>query len=131
MDSVQINWLGVFIAAVSSFVIGGVWYNVLFVKQWQRLTGLKESDLQKGMPKVFIGSFVLSLIMAVNLAYFIGNEGTAFGLMAGFAVGFGWIAAALGVNYLFERKPVTLYVINAGYNVITATIMGLIIGALQ
>ena len=131
MESVQINWLGVLLAALSSFVIGGVWYSALFVKKWQKVTGLKESDLKKGMQKVFIGSFLLSVVMAINLAFFIGDEGAGFGMLAGFAVGFGWIAAALGINYLFERKSFTHFVINAGYNVVTATVMGLIIGSMQ
>lgn len=131
MESVQINWLGVLLAALSSFLIGGVWYNALFTKKWQQATGLKETELQKGMQRVFIGSFLLSLIMAANLAFFIGDEGATFGLLAGFAVGFGWIAAAFGINYLFERKSFSLYVINAGYNIVTATVMGLIIGAMQ
>ena len=83
------------------------------------------------MPKVFIGSFLLSLVMAVNLAYFIGDEGLSFGLFAGLAVGLGWIAAAFGINYLFERRPLSLFIINAGYNIVAAALMGTIIGALQ
>lgn len=130
MDAVEINWLAVLLAAFSSFVVGGIWYNALFVKKWQKLVGLKESDMQKDMARVFVGSFLLSLVMAVNLAFFIGNEGTSFGLFAGFAVGLGWIAAAFGINYLFERRPFALFAINAGYNVVSATLMGAIIGAM-
>lgn len=131
MESVQINWLAVFLAALSSFIIGGVWYGALFVKKWQKENGLKDSDLQKGMSKVFGGAFILSLVMAINLAFFIGKEGALFGLFAGFAVGFGWVAAALGINYLFERKSFALFAINAGYNIVSITIMGLIIGSMQ
>lgn len=130
MDGTTINWLAVLLAALSSFLIGGIWYNALFVKKWQNLTGLKEKDLQKGMGKVFAGSFILSLVMALNLAFFIGAESASFGLFAGFAVGLGWIAAAFGINYLFERRPFALFAINAGYNVVSASVMGLIIGAL-
>lgn len=129
MESASINWLGVVLAALSSFLIGGLWYSVLFVKPWQKFTGLKEADLAKGMAKVFGTSFVLSLVMAANLAFFIGDNSASFGLFAGFAAGFGWVAMALGVNYAFERKPFGLYAINAGYNVVTMSLMGLIIGA--
>ncbi len=131
MDEVTINWFAVLLAAYSSFVIGGVWYSALFAKKWQKLTGLKEADLKADMGKVFAGSFILSLVMAVNLAIFIGDEGMSFGLMAGFAVGFGWIAAALGINYLFERRSFALFAINAGYNIVAASLMGLIIGTIQ
>lgn len=131
MNDITINWIAVLLAAISSFVIGGLWYSALFVKKWQKLTGLKEADLQVDMGKVFAGSFALSLVMAVNLAFFIGQEGAGFGTIAGFAVGFGWIAAALGINYLFERRSFSLFVINAGYNIVTLTLMGFIIGAVQ
>ena len=32
----EINWLAVFAAALSSFVLGGVWYAALFAKAHQR-----------------------------------------------------------------------------------------------
>ena len=130
MDTPTINWLAVALAALSSFLVGGVWHNVLFVKQWQKFTGLKEADLRKGTAKVFALSFVLSLIMAANLAFFIGDNDANFGLFAGFAAGFGWVAMAFGVNYLFERKPLALFAINGGYNVVTFTLMGFILGAM-
>jgi hypothetical protein len=41
------------------------------------------------------------------------------------------VAAALGINYLFERRSLALFAINAGYNVIAFAIMGVIIGAMQ
>ena len=58
------------------------------------------------------------------------NKDIAFGTFAGFAVGFGWIAMALGMNYLFERKSFGLYAINAGYDSLALTALGFIIGAL-
>jgi hypothetical protein len=128
---VSINWLAVLLAGASSFVVGGVWYGALFAKPWQRLVGLSDAEVSSGRLKVFGGSLVLSLIMALNLAFFIGNEGVGFGFFAGLAAGVGWVAMALGVNYLFERRSRRLYFINAGYNAITFALMGLIIGAMQ
>lgn len=125
-----INWLAVVFAAFSSFLIGGLWYSALFVKPWQKLTGLKEADLRQGMAKVFGVSLLLSLVMAANLAFFIGNNDAMFGLFAGFAAGFGWVAMAFGINYAFERKSLKLFLTNGGYNVVTMSVMGLIIGAM-
>ena len=68
--------------------------------------------------------------MAINLAFFIGNNDAAFGLVAGLATGLGFVSLALGVNYLFEGKPLKLWLINAGYNTVVFSVMGLIIGAL-
>lgn len=131
MDLSLINYLAVIIAATSGFIIGGLWYSVLFAKNWQKLSGVTNEQLKNGTTKIFVGSFVLSAVMALNLAAFIGDGGFAFGAFAGLAVGLGWVATAFGVNYLFERKPLQLFLINASYNVVTFTLMGMIIGAMQ
>ena len=42
----NINYLAAVVAAVSSFVIGGVWYSpILFAKAWQREAGLTDALL--------------------------------------------------------------------------------------
>lgn len=89
-----------------------------------------DEDLKKNnLAKTFGGSFVLSLISAFILAFFIGTESdSGFGAFAGFMVGI-WIACSFGINYLFEMKSLKLFLINALYNVISFTVMGLIIGA--
>lgn len=130
MDIV-INPLAVGAAALASFVIGGVWYSFLFARAWQRVSGVTDEQLRSGAVRIFVGSFLLALVMAASLAAFIGSAGVAFGTFAGAAAGLTWVAAALGVNYLFERRGIVLWLINAGYNVITFTVMGVIIGLIQ
>jgi len=50
------------------------------------------------------------------------------GALTGFSVGLFWVATAMGTTYLFERKSLKLFAINAGYHISTFTIMGLILG---
>ena len=52
-----------------------------------------------------------------------------FGLFARLATGLGWVAMSLGVIYLFEPRPFKLWLINSGYQVLTYTVMGGILGA--
>ena len=125
------NWLAIALAALSSFVIGGLWYSVLFARPWQRAAGVTDDQLAHGTARVFIGSAVLAIVMAISLAAFIGSNGVGFGLFAGFATGLTFVAAAFGVNYLFERRSPVLFAINGSYNVLSFTVMGAIIGALQ
>ncbi len=127
----DINWLGVLLAALATFVVGGLWYSVLFAKVWQRESGVTDEQLKRGTVRVFVGSFLLALVMAVVLAAFIGSAGAGFGTLAGLAAGAAWVAAALGINYLFERRSLALFAINASYNIVAFTAMGAIIGALQ
>lgn len=125
-----INWLAVAGAAVAAFLIGGLWYGPLFGKAWMKAGGFTEEGLKKrNMGLVFGGSLLLMLIAAINLEMFIGPEGTmSFGLFAGFMAGLGWVAMFLGVLYLFEQRSMNLFMINAGYCVVTLTIMGAILG---
>lgn len=126
-----INWLSVIVAAVSSFMVGGIWYGPLFGKAWMNGFGFTEEQLgQRNMPMVFGVSLLLALIASINLEMFIGAESTlAFGLFAGFAAGLGWVAAFLGILYLFEMRSLKVYLINAGYCVVALTLMGAILGA--
>ena len=126
----DVNYLAVALAALSAFLLGGLWYSLLFAKQWAALTGQSEEKLKSGNPAiVFGGAFLLNLIAALVLAMFIGPMGLKFGAMAGLAVGVCWVATSLGVNYLFERRPLGLWLINGGYCTLQFTAMGTIIGA--
>jgi hypothetical protein len=126
----EVNYLAVGLAALSAFVLGGLWYSLLFGKQWAALTGQSEEKLKSGNPAiVFGGAFLLNLIAAFVLAMFIGPMGVKFAVAAGASVGLCWVAASLGVNYLFERRPLGLWLINGGYFTLQFTAMGAIIGA--
>ena len=131
MDMSQINFLAVIVAALSGFLVGGIWYSpIMFSKVWVKEVGLSGDEIKNAnMGKVFIGSFILSLIIAFNLAAFIGPEADfQFGLFAGAATGIGWVAMSLGIIYLFEQRSMKLFLINAGYQAVTYTIMGGILG---
>jgi len=131
MENVSINFFAVFAAAISMFMIGGMWYSpLLFGKQWLQALGKDESFLKSGnMGKIFGGSFLLALIMAFNLAGFVsGYESWTWGLIGGVLAGLGWVAMSLGIIYLFERRSMKLFLINAGYIVVSFTLMGIILG---
>jgi len=103
---------------------------VLFAKPWMVENGFDDEQLKKGnMGMIFGGSFILSFVISFVLVLFLGPERDAlFGAMAGFLAGLFWVATAMGITYLFERKSLKLYLINAGYHVITFTVMGFILG---
>lgn len=131
MELPSINYLAVLVAALSTFLIGGLWYSpVLFGKIWQEDVGLSDEELKKGNPaKIFGGAFILGLVMSINLAAFLGSEpNLMWGIIAGLLAGAGWIAAAMGVTYLFERRSMRFFLINAGYHVLSFAVMGAILG---
>ena len=129
LDSV--NYLAVLVAALSAFLVGGLWYSALFAKPWMRANGFTEADARSGNPAlIFGGSLVLALVIAFILVLFLGPaRDLAIGVSAGLMAGAFWVAAAFGITYLFERKPLKLFLINAGYHVVAFTVMGAILGA--
>jgi hypothetical protein len=133
MDFSTINYLAVLAAAVSTFVLGGLWYSpLLFGKAWMRANNFTDADVQSfSKARMFGWSLVFSLIMSINLAMFLGGPGTnaTLGLTAGALTGLGWVAMAIGIIGVFENKSWTYIVINGGYMTIAFTVMGLIIGA--
>jgi Protein of unknown function (DUF1761) len=127
-----VNWLAVIAAAASMFVIGGIWYSpFLFDKAWRRAANLTDADVARGNPAVIFGlAFVLCLIMAANLAFFLAGPDVTLGfaLGAASAAGLGWATLSLGVIALFERRPFCYVAINGGYLTIGFAVMGLILG---
>lgn len=131
MDPSKLNYLAIVVAALSTFAVGFVWYSpALFGSAWMRETGLTEEDMKRRNPaKVFGLSLLLALVMAFNLAAFIGTEATfGFAVAAAFAAGFGWVALAMGVTALFEGRSIRLWLIDAGYHVVSFLTMGAILG---
>ena len=125
-----INWLAVVAAAVSIFVIGGLWYSpVLFGNTWSRLAGAPPKG-QGGHPaKVFGLAFVFALFAAYAYAWLMPPAAdwmTA--LHQGLLVGFGFAATSFGINYQFGNRPFTLWLIDAGYHTLQFAVYGLIIG---
>lgn len=127
----DVNILGVVVAAVGAFVLGGLWYSpVLFGKIWQREVGLTEEQVKAAnMPLIFGGAFVLSLIAAFVFAMFLGPDPSpALAIGAGVSAGLCWVGASFGINYLFAQRSLKLFLIDAGYNTGLFTVFGLVLG---
>lgn len=129
----HINWLAVLAAAISTFVLGGLWYSpALFGRSWMKENNLTDAILSKSnMTKIFGLSFVFAVIMAANLAAFLAEPKTtvSWGATAGFLAGFGWVALGIATIALFERRSAKYVLINGGYMTVSFVIMGLILGA--
>jgi hypothetical protein len=121
----------VLVAAVAIFFMGGLWYSpALFARVWQREAGVSDERLRNGNPALIFGlAFVLSVIAAWVFAMFLGpRPALGFATGAGFAAGLAWVAASLGIIYLFERRSLKLFLINGGYVTLAFTAIGAILG---
>jgi hypothetical protein len=127
----DLSILGVILAALAFFFIGGLWYTVLFGTMWRAEMGIPEDQASSPQPLAFIGSFVCALVIAVTLGLLIDDRGTACGVKIGAGTGFGIGAAIMAQNAIFEAKSVRFWAINSAYVVIGLAAMGAILGALQ
>lgn len=136
----NVNWLAVLVAALVSFLVGFAWYHKnVFGTIWMKEAGISpDAPNSANMSKIFGLTFVYSVVMAANLAMFLQDPPKDCGLdpisagngtFYGFLTGFGWVAMAQFITGLFEMKSWKYMAINAGYHVVTLTIMGAILGA--
>ncbi len=133
---VQVNWLAVILAMLSSMVIGSIWYaRPVFGNWWIKLAKI---DIKSDGPSVFKPiaiTVVVSTITAYVLAHvtFLSNQffghsylvdalGTAFWLWLGFT------AARFVTHDAFEGRPAMLTLLNVLHELVTLMVMGLIIG---
>lgn len=136
---IPINYLAVLGAGISAVVIGALWYGPLFQKPWMRMAGLTK-DGMKSMTlsplMAMIGGLVIALLMAYVLSYtvtFVQAYTGTNGLLAGAEVGFwtwlGFLVPATSGVYLWEGKSFKLWILNAGYYLVSLLAMGAILGA--
>jgi hypothetical protein len=124
-----LNYLAVIAAALIQFVLGYFWYSkAMFADSWTKEVGLKDSDFKNGlgmkyiMPITVVLYFFISLVLAMIIGS--GAELSSAVNMA-VIIGLGLISALTGIHYLYERRSLRLFIINAGYNV-----FGLILAAI-
>jgi hypothetical protein len=130
MNFHTLNFLAILAAAVSAFVLGGLWYSpMLLGAAWKRANGFTTDPPAAGA-KGFALAFVLSLTMALNLAMFLNAPGMtlAFGIAAGFLAGFGWATMGIAIISVFEHRPLSYVLVNGGYLTVALTVMGAILG---
>ena len=123
------NLLAILVAAACGFLVGGIWYGPLFGKAWQREIGLSDDDLKSAsMLKIYGTTFLFSLLSAVFLGHLLSHFDTDFywTMMISVGIALGFIAPAIGTNYLFGRKSGKLFAIDAGYWVAFYAAMGLV-----
>lgn len=127
----DVNWLAVLAATLASFGIGSLWYSpLLFAKAWQRETGVTDEQAAgANMARVFGAAFALMFLAALAFSLLLGPSPDLFSATSmGFTAGLFLVAGSLGVNYLFELRSLKLWLINGGYNVVTFTAIGAVLG---
>lgn len=127
----SINLLAVLAATLAANLLAGIWYAPFALgRPWKSAAGIKKDTPLSNPPAAFTAAFMLQLIAASLLAALLGPRGNVVeGVQLGAILAFGFVFTALSITNLFERRPVPLILINAGYHVAALMMMGAIIGA--
>lgn len=137
LPAVDINYLAVLVAGIVSFVIGGLWYSpILFGNVWVKLSKFTKKDMEaaqkKGMTKLYIIQFIVSLLMACILAHFaayLTAETFIDSLQLAIWSWLGFIVPVQIGSVLWECRPVKLFLINTSHYLVALIIMAAIIVA--
>ncbi|MGF2413538.1 MAG: DUF1761 domain-containing protein, partial [Ferruginibacter sp.] len=120
----DINWLAVLVAGIAYWMLGALWYSLLFKNKWLEYTKINPNDpeAKKGAGVMFGGSLVMMIVTAIGLAIIVNRlELTACwmsGLKLGAITGLLFGSTAISISYLYEKRPFGLYLINCGYTVL-------------
>ena len=141
---VQVNLWAVLLAAVSSMVVGSLWYMpATFGNAWMKMTGVNVEKMRKSMNGgqmawMYGSVFVASLVTAYVLAHvsFLANKFFAGSFLSdsvqtAFWLWLGFTAARVYVHDTFEGRRKKLTLLTAGHELVTVLVMGLIIGWLK
>jgi len=122
------NYLEIFIAALAAFLLGAVWYSALFGKIWQRETGLSDEDVQGKVGVTFGVSFIMFLIISYLMDMFWGghihNGSVAHGAFHGMQGALFSAVPLMVINYLYQRRSITLMLIDGLYAVAFFAVIG-------
>ena len=140
MPVVPINYWAILVCGVVAMIIGSLWYGPLFGKLWMSFYSSKEIEAgkKKGMAKQYGIMFVGSLVMAYVLAHayvfastYLHASGWIGGVVAAFWNWLGFVAPVTMGGVLWEGKSWRLWILNNAYNLVTLSVMGVIIAVWQ
>jgi|ERR1043166_2677127 hypothetical protein len=125
------NWIAIICAAAAYWILGAIWFMALFGKIWAAGMEQHGVKLQRtGMAAKMIGNFIANLVAAAIMARLIARTGIAdlqHGLKLGAGVGIGFSVTAISIAYLWESKPIKVWLIDASYYFLGCTLLGAIL----
>jgi len=132
----RINYSAVGAAAVGYWLLGAVWYGLLFARPFIALMGWTPEQVAaiqaKGESTALGLAFITSLVLAYVLAHFVrflGAETARAGAATGFWLWLGFVATSNLETVLFESRPLGLYLISNGYHLVGMLGMGALLAA--
>lgn len=127
----KINYPAVIVAAIIHFVIGGLWYGLIFgntflkIVEWTpaQLAQIQAQSNWSQYLMAFVTSFVLCYILAHFVQYTKATSALN-GMQTGFWLWLGFVATTQFPTVIFEQRKLGLYLLNVGYQLTACLICG-------
>ncbi|HEV2490544.1 MAG TPA: DUF1761 domain-containing protein [Candidatus Acidoferrales bacterium] len=129
----RINYMAVVVSAIVYWLLGELWYGVIFAKPWMALEHMTMADVQQ---MNLIAAFIIAFVADLILAYVLANvclwrqvDSASKGASLGVLFWIGFVGTTSLTTYQFEGRPFHLFLINYGYCLVGMVITGAILGA--
>ena len=126
------NYVAVFVAALAYWLLGAVWFALLFIKPWMALENITPEQASGVSPVApYVISFILNLVIAFVLAQLCAwrNANTAArGAALGVLIWIGFLGPVTYTTYMYEMRPKQLFAINEFYPLVGLCFVGAILG---
>lgn len=123
------NYFAVIVVAVLNSLLGMFWYSAkAFGPLWAKAQGYLPGESKSG-PFQILGSLIVSFVTAdafALLVYWFDIRSVNVGLGLGFLLWIGFIATTHFSGVIWAKKPLKAYLVDAGFQLASMLMMGLI-----
>lgn len=129
----SLNYVAVIVTAIAGFMIGWLWYGVLFGKAWMKEMKITPEMMEaaKGrMGATMTSGFVLTLVSTFALAWILRGHGTATAVTGaewGAMLGLLLVGARFANSGVWESRSFKLTAINVVHEVVMFAVQGVIL----
>ena len=126
------NYLAVFVAAIAYWLLGAIWYGVVFGEAWMALEHMTAEQARSMNPVL---PYVITLVLNVLIAYALAQiciwrnaDTLGRGASVGVLLWIGFVGPVTFTTYMYEMRPKELYAINQFFPLAGFVLMGAILG---
>jgi hypothetical protein len=133
-NNLRINHLAIFVCFFLLTGLGFLWYGPLLGDPWMEMVGLNPAEVEANPPGagIWISNIIATLIPLYVLAWLFIRMGVESGIRGagiGLLITFSFVFLSKLMGDLFARNPYALSWITGGYDMVSMTIAGFVLGA--